>query len=186
MHTDDELYHLFLSGDTTSYDELMIRHGDSLTVYLNGYLHDWQDSEDLMIEAFARIMVKRPRMNDGKFKAYLFKTARNLASRFHSVKRRMDTFSLDSMDQEVQNIVLQGAPGAAANDHGAQRIVDDERREMLMMCLDRIDPELREALLLVYMEELTYNEAALVMSVTRGKEHMRKELAKEGIRNAYE
>ena len=78
MHTDDELYHLFLSGDTTSYDELMIRHGDSLTVYLNGYLHDWQDSEDLMIEAFARIMVKRPRMSEGKFKAYLFKTARNL------------------------------------------------------------------------------------------------------------
>ena len=36
MHTDDELYHLFLSGDTTSYDELMIRHGDSLTVYLDG------------------------------------------------------------------------------------------------------------------------------------------------------
>lgn len=195
MHTDDELYHLFLSGDTTSYDELMIRHGDSLTVYLNGYLHDWQDSEDLMIEAFARIMVKRPRMNEGKFKAYLFKTARNLASRFHSVKRRMDTFSLDSMNQEVQNIVLQGASGAAANDHGAQRIVDDERREMLMMCLDRIDPELREALWLVYMEELTYNEAALVMGVkpkrvdhllTRGKEHMRRELAKEGIRNAYE
>ena len=64
-----------------------------------------------------------------------------------------------------------------------------------MMCLDRIDPELREALWLVYMEELTYNEAALVMGVkpkrvdhllTRGKEHMRRELAKEGIRNAYE
>jgi RNA polymerase sigma-70 factor (ECF subfamily) len=61
--------------------------------------------------------------------------------------------------------------------------------------MGRIDPELKEALWLVYIEELTYKDAALVMGVkpkrvdhllTRGKEHMRRELAKEGITNAYE
>lgn len=195
MLTDDELYHLFLKGDTNSYDELMIRYGDSLTVYLNGYLHDWQDSEDLMIEAFARIMVKRPRMNEGKFKAYLFKTARNLASRFYSVKRRVDSFSLDSMDPDVQSIVLAGSRAANDEPHGAARMAADERRKVLLECMGRIDPELKEALWLVYIEELTYKEAALVMGVkpkrvdhllTRGKEHMRRELAKEGITNAYE
>ena len=47
--TDDELYSKFLAGDTASYDELMICHGDRLVVYINGYLHNWQDAEDLMI-----------------------------------------------------------------------------------------------------------------------------------------
>ena len=75
MPGDDELYRQFLDGDNRSYEELMIRYGDSLTVYLNGYLHNWQDAEDLMIEAFARVMVKRPvlRVTNG-FKASLYTT----------------------------------------------------------------------------------------------------------------
>ena len=88
MPSDHELYSLFLAGDTRAYDELMIRYGDSLTVYLNGYLHDWHDAEDLMIEAFARIMAKKPRIREEGFKAYLYRTARNLASRFSDRRTR--------------------------------------------------------------------------------------------------
>jgi len=84
MQSDDILYNSFLSGDTSAYDSLMVRYGDSLTIYLYGYLHNWQDAEDMMIEAFARVMVRMPRIRDGGFKPYLYKTARNLASRFHS------------------------------------------------------------------------------------------------------
>ena len=62
MQNDDELYSSFISGDNSAYDELMIRYGDSLTIYMNAYLHNWQDSEDMMIEDFARIMVKKPRI----------------------------------------------------------------------------------------------------------------------------
>ena len=75
MLTDSECYNLFLKGDTAAYDELMLRYGDSLTYYLYGYLHDWHDAEDMMIEAFARIMAKRPRIGEGAFKAYLFKAS---------------------------------------------------------------------------------------------------------------
>ena len=54
---DDELYSRFLAGDVPAYDDLLIRYGDNLTWYLYGYLHNLQDSEDLMIEAFARVMM---------------------------------------------------------------------------------------------------------------------------------
>ena len=67
--SDRELYHGFLKGDKKAYDQLMIRHGDSLTLYLYGCIHDWQDAEDLMIEAFARIMVRRPHIREDSFKA---------------------------------------------------------------------------------------------------------------------
>ena len=75
MQSDHELYSLFLAGDTRAYDELMIRYGDSLTVYLNGYLHDWHDAEDLMIEAFARIMAKKPRIRRARPVAVRARTA---------------------------------------------------------------------------------------------------------------
>ncbi|MFQ9985178.1 MAG: RNA polymerase sigma factor [Lachnospiraceae bacterium] len=75
---DDFLYSRFLNGDTASYDALMLRYGDSLTIYLQAILHDWQDAEDMMVEAFAH-HGQKPQIKEVSFKAYLFKTARNLA-----------------------------------------------------------------------------------------------------------
>ncbi len=184
MQNDDTLYRLFLAGETSAYDALMIRHGDSLTFYLNGYLHSWQDAEDLMIEAFARIMVRKPRIREGGFKAYLFKTARNLAARFHTKAARAETFSLEGMENEI-----------AAGLSPENSLEDQQRTRILHLCLTRIDPQLREALWLVYFNDLSYADAAAVMGVSskrvdkllqRGKAIMRAELAKEGITNAYE
>lgn len=184
MRSDDMLYRAFLGGDTSSYDELLIRYGDVLTGYLNGYLHDWQDAEDLMVEAFARIMVKRPQIREGGFKAYLFKTARNLAARFHHRMSRLDLFSPEEAE-----------PEAGTENLPEENLRERERKRTLNECLRRIDPALREALWLVYAEDLSYADAATVMGVSRkrvdkllqrGKNVLRKELEKEGITNAYE
>ena len=184
MQNDDTLYRLFLSGETSAYDELMIRYGDNLTFFLCGYLRSLQDAEDLMIEAFARIMVKKPRIREGGFKAYLFKTARNLAARLHSRSGRAGIFSLEGMEKEI---------AAGLSPEGS--LQDQERTRILHLCLERIDPQMREALWLVYFEDLSYADASAVMGVNRkrvdkllqkGKTMMRTELAKEGITNAHE
>ncbi len=181
---DDELYRRFLAGDIPAYDELLIRYGDNLTWYLCGYLHNLQDSEDLMIEAFARVMAKRPSIGEGCFKAYLFRTARNLASRFHTLFSRLKEFSLEDM-------VIEPADAASMKEN----LFRDERSRALHLCLDRIDPELREVLWLIYFEDMSYDQAAMVMGVnkkrvdhllTRGKQQLSKELQKEGITNAYD
>jgi RNA polymerase sigma-70 factor (ECF subfamily) len=182
MRSDDDLYREFILGDNAAYDQLMIRHGDSLLIYLNGYIHNLHDAEDLMIEAFARIMVKKPSIGQGNFKAYLFRTGRNLASRFHSVSRRAEVFSMDAVGQEI-------ADGTLPED----LVWKAEKEKILQICLERIDPKLREALWLVYYEGMTYAQAADVMGVStkrldkllaRGKELMRKELGKEGVTDA--
>ena len=180
---DEELYRRFLAGEQAAYDELMIRYGDSLTVYLNGYIHNWHDAEDLMIEAFARIMVKRPKIRDGGFKAYLYKTARNLTSRFSANNKRATVFGLDEISEDI-----------SSEERTEEGFLDGEKKAALHFCLGKIDPLLKEALWLVYCEDLSYDQAAAVMGenrkridhlLTRGKEQMRKELAKEGIINAY-
>lgn len=192
---DDTLYQHFLQGDTASYDELMIRYGDRLTFYLHGYLHDINDAEDLMIEAFARIMAKRPNIGEGAFKAYLFKTARNLALRHQDKKRRMQVFSIDGLDSEIADKVLAAGTGQIERYSPVEEdIGHEERKKILHLCLDRIEPELKEALWLIYFEEMSYAEAAAVMKVNRkkidhllqrGKKNMRLELLKEGMVSAY-
>ena len=184
MYTDDELYRRFRGGDTSAYDELMVRLGDSLVLYLNGYLHNWHDSEDLMIEAFARIMVKRPLIGDGKFRSYLYRTARNLASRFHARSTRADVFSLDGIEGQLPD-----------QKEIEEKLQKEETRKILHLCMQGIDPQIREALWLVYVEDMSYAQAGMVMGINakkvdhlldKGKKKLRTELEKEGVSHAHE
>ena len=183
MERDDELYGRFLTGDTGAYDALMLRYGDRLTLYLNGYLYDFQDAEDMMIEAFARIMVKKPKIGEGNFKAYLFKTARNLVAHFHIKRTKYQVFSLDELELDPE--------GGTVPD---SLVIDEERRKILKICMDRIDPEMKEALWLYYFEDLSYDEISSVMKInrkktdnllSRGKQRLKAELEKEGIKHAH-
>lgn len=60
--TNEELFSSYLEGDGNALRILMERHGDALTLYINGYIHDIHEAEDLMIEAFSRMISAKPRL----------------------------------------------------------------------------------------------------------------------------
>ena len=76
MACDEVFYRQYLSGDDAGLEALMKKYGDPLTLYIDGYLHDVHEAEDLMLDAFAYLFTKKPRIRDGGFKAYLYKAAR--------------------------------------------------------------------------------------------------------------
>lgn len=115
MISDEALYRQYVSGDETGLDELMKRYGNHLTLYINGYLHDVHEAEDLMIEVFSYLFTKRPRIRDGGFKAYLYKAARHMALR-HKSRRRL-SFSLDDLAEEPDR---ETAGGRGCPDKGAE------------------------------------------------------------------
>ncbi|MBO4414679.1 MAG: sigma-70 family RNA polymerase sigma factor [Lachnospiraceae bacterium] len=184
MPTDDMLYADFLAGNDSAFDELMRRYGDNLTMYLKGYLASFQDAEDMMIVAFSKIMFRRPKIREGNFKVYLFKTGRNLVSEFYKRKKKLELFDFESLEDEP-----------AAEEALDEHFWNEQRKKILHECLGRIDDETREAYWLVYFENMSYEEAATVMKVnvkkinnllTRGKDKIREELAKEGIEGFYQ
>ena len=180
---DITLYQRFLSGDDSGLQRLMERYGNSLTLYIDGYLHDIHEAEDLMIEAFAYFVAKRPRLRDDGFRAYLYKSARHLALRCLQKKRRKQIFSFDDLEQEPESDVL------------LETLVQtDERNRILWRCMDELAPAYREALYLVYFECMRHAEAAAVMRKTekqiadlvyRGRASLRKTLEREGITTWY-
>ena len=178
--TDDRLYRQYLAGDQAAGDELMLRYGDALTAYLDAFLHNAQDAEDLMLECFSVILVDKPRIADGNFRAYLFKTARNKANHLWRLRFRRQEFSLDETL-------------AAAGDSPEDIVWVGERNAILQRCLNRIAPQYREALWLFYYMNLSYEQAAKVMNgstkkiedlLKNGKKRLRAELEKEGITHA--
>ena len=65
MVIDEELYRQYLRGDEAGLEALMRKYGNPLTLYINGYLHDVHEAEDLMIEVFSYLFTKKPRIRDG-------------------------------------------------------------------------------------------------------------------------
>ena len=65
MVIDEELYRQYLRGDEAGLEALMRKYGNPLTLYINGYLHDVHEAEDLMIEVFSYLFTKKPRIQDG-------------------------------------------------------------------------------------------------------------------------
>ena len=53
------IYNDYLSGDAKALERLMEIYGDKLTLYINGYIKNLHDSEDLLIEVL-RIDQQRP------------------------------------------------------------------------------------------------------------------------------
>ena len=179
--TDDELYRQYLAGDQAAGDALILRWSDALTAYLDAFLHNMQDAEDLMLDCFTVILLDRPKIADGHFRAYLFKTARNKARRLWRLRFRRQEFSLDEAAAEAIP-----APGPTPEDEALKR----ERNAILYRCLNRIAPQYREALFLVYAMGLSYAQAAEIKGCStgqihslldEGKKRMRVELGKEGI-----
>ena len=180
MEGDELLYRQYLAGDEDGLRALMERYGDRLTVYLRSFCASLEEAEELMIEAFALVSLHRPRLRTDSFRAYLFQTARHLAAR--AARRRRPVFSLEQLELDPQS-----------EDCLEQTFLRDETHRALHRCLDRLDPEVREAIWLIYFEDLRYTEAARVLKIKekrldyllqKGKKQLRSELEKEGITNA--
>ena len=106
MSGDEALYRQYLSGDDTGLEALMKQYGDPLTMYIDGYLHDVHEAEELMLDVFAYLFTKKPRIRDGGFKAYLYKAARHMALRCKSRRKRL--FSLDELADQPHPARLHG------------------------------------------------------------------------------
>ena len=66
MAEDERLYQQYLAGEEAAAEELVARYGDTLTLYIHGFLGDLPEAEDLMIEAFALMFAKtRPVSEQG-------------------------------------------------------------------------------------------------------------------------
>ena len=178
--TDEALYRQYLSGDDAGLDALMKKYGNPLTLYLDGYLHDIHEAEELMLDVFAYLFTKKPRIQDGGFKAYLYKAARHMALR--QKRMRKPLFSLDELTNQPDGQLLV-----------EEVIRTEERNRILHLCMDGLNPDYREVLYLTYFEGMSYAQAAEVTGKTvkqitnmvyRGKESLRKLLEQEGITNA--
>ena len=174
------IYNDYLSGDAKALERLMEIYGDKLTLYINGYIKNLHDSEDLLIEVFAYLISKRPNIKSS-FESYIYKAARNHALMFLRKAKRHILLTYEEMNFCIENT-----------------FEDDmwlaQRNRRLYECMERLPSTQKEALYLVYIEEMSYKDAAAILKKSAkqvdkllqlGKKGLRLLLEREGVKSAF-
>ena len=153
----EELYRWFLDGDENAFEELIGLYRESLTLYINDFVKDIYEAEELMIDVFARLDEERGFKGRSSLKTYLFAIARHLALRHAKKRGRRDHAPIE----ELANILSGGGDGSPEADY-----LRGERGEQLHEAIQKLKPEYGEVLRLLYFENMSYAEAAGIMNKT--------------------
>lgn len=179
--TDEKLYKRFLKeGNSDDLRVLLEKYNESLTLFIYGYVHDMEDAEELMLDTFAVAASGTSHFGGrSSFKTWLFGIGRNLALkhlRKHSIKAA-------ALQDDVASSKADPSQDPDLN------ILRKERNASLYRALNQLNPDYRQALYLIYFEEMDHDEASRVMGktkkqfynlVTRGKASLKSILERMG------
>ncbi|MCR4625426.1 MAG: RNA polymerase sigma factor [Lachnospiraceae bacterium] len=174
--TDELLYKKYLKdADHSAFEVLLRRYREPLTLFLYGILNNIEDAEDIMLDAYAvAAMGKSSFAGKSSFKTWLYAIGRNLALK--SVRKKH--FFFMPINEEVTEI-----PG----DNGIpdMELLQSEDKQILYKALEKINPDYRQILHLIYFENMSNDEAAKVLKknkkqvynlVARGKQSLKETL----------
>lgn len=178
-----EIYLRYITEyDDRDLEALLSAYRDGLYLFLLSYVKNEEDAEELMMDTFAKLAVDRPCFEvrkDGSFKSWLYAIARNNAL-MHIRRHKMQAVPL-----EEDTVLDADTPESA--------LLKDEQNKTLYKALSSLKAEYRRALMLLYIEGLTYEEIAKAMGlrirqvynlIERGKKSLKKTLEGMGIDDA--
>jgi RNA polymerase sigma-70 factor (ECF subfamily) len=164
LDLDASLVERCMGGEDTAWEELVRLH--TRRVYGLCYRFTGNDSEaqDLTQEVFMRIFrtLKTFRSTEGSFVTWLARLTRNLLID-HYRRTRQDRLT-DSIEGQLPT--LEDGLAAAARPEGM--VAGREASEVLQAALQKLSPELREAVILRDLQEMEYREIAEVLRIPEG------------------
>ena len=155
--TDEELVAAILDGETALYTDLVQRYQGRLVNYLNRFLSNIDESQELSQEVFLKVYRALDRYNPTyRFSTWLFRVAQNAAIDLLR-KRRLKLVPMQRVgfDGETREREF---PSEERNPYRVLRNL--ERRDAITAAIDGLKDEYRELIQLRHFAEMTYEEIA--------------------------
>jgi len=165
VDSDLELVRRCLKGDDGAWAILLQTHTRKIYNLCYRFTGRTAESEDLTQEVFIKIFqtLKTFDVGQGTFATWLNRVARNhLVDHYRRTKKDRLTASLD----DEESGVLEEKPSAEAAP--SVHVETRELKELLQRGLDKLSPDLREAVVLRDLQDLDYAEVAQVLGVPEG------------------
>jgi RNA polymerase sigma-70 factor (ECF subfamily) len=158
------------SGDRHVFSELVHRYERELYSYLRRYLGDAEMAEDAFQAAFLQVHLKCGQFEAGRsFRPWLYTIAINQAIDGQRRSRRHRMISLDRTGHgdsdevgKLLDLLVSHEPSPTL------QISQDERKAWLQDAVEQLPSGYRDALELVYFQDMKYREAADALDIPVG------------------
>ena len=160
-----------IAGDAAAWEEIVQRYHRRIYNICYRFAGSADDAQDLTQEVFIRMYrtLNTYDVERGAFMTWLTTMTRNLLVD-HFRKRRQDrlTDSLDTTASEHEDAVPLGERIPDTGPPPDSGIQSREARETVHQALQKLSPELREAVILRDLQDMDYKEIATVLKVPEG------------------
>jgi len=154
-----------LSGDETAWEQLVRLHTRQVYGLCYRFTGSSAESQDLTQDVFLRVYrtLKTFRSAEGSFGTWLARVTRNLL--IDHYRRTRQERVTDSIEEQLPTLEQTGAGASQRADHA---VAGREASEILQAALQKLSPDLREAVILRDLQEMEYREIADVLSIPEG------------------
>lgn len=184
MEQDEErrIIEAVLAGDSRAFAGLVDAHKTAVFNLAFRMTGDLREAEDLAQETFLRAYKKLWRFDtDRPFFAWLYAIALNLAR--SSLRKRKTRESRDAEWFEDRNREKDGNQDAGGPE---ETFLQDEKQERLQAGLLKIPARLREAVVLRFYDDRSFEEIAIILGVSTSAAKMRVYRGLEKLRKVME
>jgi RNA polymerase sigma-70 factor (ECF subfamily) len=154
-----------LRGDEAAWEELVRLHTRRVYGLCYRFTGSGSEAQDLTQEVFLRVFrtLRTFRSAEGSFATWLARVTRNLL--IDHYRRTRQERVTDSIEEQLPMMEEEGAAASARPD---QAVAGREASEILQATLQRLSPDLREAVILRDLQEMEYREIADVLKIPEG------------------
>jgi len=148
-----------MGDERRQFEEIFLPHLDAAYNLARWIVHNDQDAQDIVQEAFIRAFKGFQGFRGGNGRAWLLTIVRNTAYTWMN-KRMPDQKLVPYVEERHANII--------SIDQSTNESVLEKRRQDLSDALKRLPSEFREVIVLYEIEGLSYKELALSLGVPLG------------------
>jgi RNA polymerase sigma-70 factor, ECF subfamily len=162
---DQPLVSRCLDGDESAWEELVRQHTRQVYGLCFRFTNSAHEAQDLTQDVFLRVFktIKTFRSAEGSFHTWLARVTRNLL--IDNYRRTRQERVTDSIEEQLPMLEIAGGAAAARPD---QALAGREASEILQATLQKLSPDLREAVILRDLQEMEYREIAEVLDIPEG------------------
>ncbi len=158
---DEKLWEGLVQGNEIAFDEIYNRYFDKLYVYGRHMTHDTDLVKDAIQELFVELWKYRTKLSSVNYvKAYLYKSIRRKLLKQLKAMRSTDLVNI--LDESMH--VTYSRERSLIKEQTHQR-----QKEILAKAFENLSSRQKEAIILKYYNDLSYQEIASVMSLQKVK-----------------
>jgi RNA polymerase sigma-70 factor (ECF subfamily) len=154
-----------MRGEETAWEDLVRLHTRRVYGLCYRFTGSGSEAQDLTQEVFLRVFrtLKTFRSVEGSFATWLARVTRNLL--IDHYRRTRQERVTDSIEEQLPMMEEAGGAAAVRPDHAYAGL---EASEILQATLQKLSPDLREAVILRDLQEMEYREIADVLQIPEG------------------